>query len=106
MSVAKALRPLDSLAYPLRCVVPVYILILCACRRSLSISILVASVDCGAASSLASVLLVSPAIVPCLLVLVLDCGAASSLPCPPSPPSCVALRISSRHARDLERERE
>mmetsp|Transcript_42125 Transcript_42125/g.138618 ORF Transcript_42125/g.138618 Transcript_42125/m.138618 type:complete len:186 (+) Transcript_42125:360-917(+) len=63
MSVAKALRPLDSLAYPLRCVVPVYILILCACRRSLSISILVASVDCGAASSLASVFLVSPAMV-------------------------------------------
>ncbi|EOD27327.1 hypothetical protein EMIHUDRAFT_254136 [Emiliania huxleyi CCMP1516] len=32
VAVAKALRSLDSLAYPLRCVVPVYILILCARR--------------------------------------------------------------------------
>mmetsp|Transcript_20143 Transcript_20143/g.64213 ORF Transcript_20143/g.64213 Transcript_20143/m.64213 type:complete len:211 (+) Transcript_20143:880-1512(+) len=69
IAIAKALRSLDSLAYPLRCVIPVYILILCARCRSLPLFIVVASVDCGAASSLASVLLVSPAIVPCLLVL-------------------------------------
>ncbi|EOD14062.1 hypothetical protein EMIHUDRAFT_212016 [Emiliania huxleyi CCMP1516] len=53
-------------AFPLP---PLYILILCARCRSLPFSIVVASVDCGAASSLASVLLVSLAIVPCLLVL-------------------------------------
>ena len=82
VAVAKALRSLDSLVYPLRCVVPVYILILCARCRSLPLSIVVASVDCGAVSALASVLLVSPAIVPCLLVLALAlaaeqiCGAA------------------------------
>ena len=69
VAVAKALRSLDSLVYPLRCVVPVYILILCARFRSLPFSIVVASVDCGAVSSLASVLLVSPAVVPFLLVL-------------------------------------
>ncbi|EOD25247.1 hypothetical protein EMIHUDRAFT_206462 [Emiliania huxleyi CCMP1516] len=69
VAVAKALRSLDSLVYPFRCVVPVYILILCACFRSLPFSIVVASVDCGAVSALASVLLVSPAVVPCLLVL-------------------------------------
>ena len=69
VAVAKALRSLDSLVYPLRCVVPVYILILCARFRSLPFSIVVASVDCGAVSALASVLLVSPAVVPCLLVL-------------------------------------
>mmetsp|Transcript_8509 Transcript_8509/g.27071 ORF Transcript_8509/g.27071 Transcript_8509/m.27071 type:complete len:203 (-) Transcript_8509:1166-1774(-) len=48
VAVAKALRPLDSLVYPLRCVVPVYILILCARCRSLPLFIVVASVDCGA----------------------------------------------------------
>merc|ERR1712086_476404 len=52
VAVAKALWSLDSLVYPLRCVVPVYILILCACFRSLPFSIVVASVDCGAASAL------------------------------------------------------
>merc|ERR1712086_350955 len=60
VAVAKALRSLDSLVYPLRCVVPVYILILCALFRSLPFSIVVASGDCGAVSALASVLLVSP----------------------------------------------
>ncbi|EOD32690.1 hypothetical protein EMIHUDRAFT_230469 [Emiliania huxleyi CCMP1516] len=69
VAVAKALRSLDSLVYSIRCVVPVYILILCARFRSLPFSIVVASVDCGAVSALASVLLVSPAVVPCLSVL-------------------------------------
>ena len=60
VAVAKAIRSLDSLVYPLRCVLPVYILFLCARCRSLPFSIVVASVDCGAVSALASVLLVSP----------------------------------------------
>ena len=69
VAVAKALRPLGSLAYPLRwrCIVPVYILVILCARRP-PVSIVVASVDrlrpCGTASSLASAFLVSPAIVP------------------------------------------
>ena len=51
VAVAKALRPLGSLAYPLRwrCIVPVYILVILCARRP-PVSIVVASVDCGPAA--------------------------------------------------------